>query len=73
MGDVPVVETKAANAWLCRLAEWDELWANPERYSVAVVMTPLATVWRDSQGPNADYTRLDRPLMMVEVPLSQVR
>ncbi|WTW94260.1 hypothetical protein OG216_13060 [Streptomycetaceae bacterium NBC_01309] len=69
----PVVEAKAANSWLCGLAKWDDLWANPERYSVAVVMTPLATVWRDYKGPNADFTRLDRPLMMAEIPLSRVQ
>lgn len=69
----PVVEQRQANWWLCDLADWDELWAAPERYSVAVVMTPLATAMRGSGGLNVDYTRLDRPLMMVEVPLSRAQ
>ncbi|WTW94262.1 hypothetical protein OG216_13070 [Streptomycetaceae bacterium NBC_01309] len=68
----PVVESRQANWWLCDLADWDELWANPERYSVAVVMTPLSTAMRWTE-PYGDFTRLDRPLMTAEIPLSAVQ
>lgn len=68
----PVMGSRQATWWLCDLADWDELWANPERYSVAVVMTPLSIVMRWTE-PYGDFTRLDRPLMMAEIPLSAVQ
>jgi hypothetical protein len=56
-----VLVEELAQPWLCGMTSWGEVWAQPNRYDLAIVMTPPTT---DPGPANSESGAPSKPLLM---------
>jgi len=65
----PITAQQSVQSWLCGVTTWDEVWAHPDRYDLAVVMTPPS---ENPEPGNSGFSVPAGPLLMALAPLESV-